>query len=334
MASIQKTKNGYRIQYYNRGNRLSATFPTQRECREWLAEQQHKASVPAARRVTVEALLNEYETKVTSLKRSRRNEEIRIAVLKKRYPVLMATTIGEVTKADIASWRDDMLATKSNRGGTVKSSTILRYWTTLHNAFEIAITDWGWILINPMKGVTRPKESRPRDRIILPAERDRILYVTGYTAEAMLDTVARRVAAAFLFSLETAMRAGEIRNLKWTDVSGRVARVADAKTRAGEREVPLSREALRLIEQAKKTNEDKETIFNLEAAQLDANFRKYRTKAGLSGFTFHDARATAITSLSKKLDILELAKAIGHKNLEMLMVYYRESAESLAAKLD
>ena len=33
------------------------------------------------------------------------------------------------------------------------------------------------------------------------------------------------------------------------------------------------------------------------------------------------------------LDVLSLARAIGHKDLKMLMVYYRKSAEDLAKML-
>ena len=55
--------------------------------------------------------------------------------------------------------------------------------------------------------------------------------------------------------------------------------------------------------------------------------------AAVEGFTFHDARATAITRLAKKVDVLTLARIVGHKNLSQLMVYYRESAEDIAKKL-
>lgn len=335
MASIQKTAKGYRIQYFNRGARLSASFPTKRECQEWLAAQEQQRDTPPSKRVTVHMLLTEYSEKVTAKKKSADQEAKVIIALQKRFPDLMTKNIGEVTKADISEWRDIMLNEASPRTGRKnKTSTVLRYWTVFNNAFEIAIKDWGWLTANPMKGVTRPKDQRPRDRIITANERDKLLYVMGYKEDSPLKNIAQRVAAVFLFAWETGMRAGEIRNLTFADISGRVAKVTDAKTDAGVREVPLSLKALKIIDQARLGHKGGETIFELRSDQLDANFRKYREKAGLEGFTFHDTRATAITHLSKKLDILELAKAIGHKNLDMLMVYYREPAESIAAKLD
>ena len=48
---------------------------------------------------------------------------------------------------------------------------------------------------------------------------------------------------------------------------------------------------------------------------------------------FHDSRAEAIWRLSKKLDVLELARVIGHRNLSSLLIYYCASAAKLAKRL-
>ena len=49
---------------------------------------------------------------------------------------------------------------------------------------------------------------------------------------------------------------------------------------------------------------------------------------------FHDSRHTAITRLAGKLDVLALARMVGHKDLRMLQIYYNESAEDMAKRLD
>ncbi|WP_161728038.1 tyrosine-type recombinase/integrase [Methylibium sp. T29] len=66
---------------------------------------------------------------------------------------------------------------------------------------------------------------------------------------------------------------------------------------------------------------------------MDALFRKARKTAGLEGFTFHDARATALTRMAKKVDVLQLARISGHKDIKMLMVYYRETSADIAKNL-
>ena len=48
---------------------------------------------------------------------------------------------------------------------------------------------------------------------------------------------------------------------------------------------------------------------------------------------FHDSRAEAIWRLSKKLDVMELARVIGHRDLKSLLIYYDASADELSAKL-
>lgn len=73
--------------------------------------------------------------------------------------------------------------------------------------------------------------------------------------------------------------------------------------------------------------------FALTGAQIDSLWRKYRDRAGIVGLRFHDLRHLAVTRLSKKLDILALARMIGHRNIKMLQVYYNESAESIAERL-
>lgn len=53
----------------------------------------------------------------------------------------------------------------------------------------------------------------------------------------------------------------------------------------------------------------------------------------VDGLTFHDLRHSAITRLAKKLDVLALAKMVGHRDLRQLMIYYNPSAEELAGRL-
>jgi integrase len=152
-----------------------------------------------------------------------------------------------------------------------------------------------------------------------------------HVAGVDLGKATARAFHAFLFAIETGMRAGEIAGLEWDGVNlgKRVARLTHTKN-GRPRDVPLSKEAVRLLE----VLPELEPVFGLSSRQLDALFRKVRDKAGADGLTFHDSRHAAITRLSKKLDVLALAKMVGHTDIKMLMVYYDESAEELARRLD
>lgn len=183
-----------------------------------------------------------------------------------------------------------------------------------------------------MKEVKRPAPPDHRERLISDDELERLLFALGYDVEETPKTITARVGAALLFAIETAMRAGEIAGLKWKDVfpDQKFLRVGAGKTAAAKRDVPLSTEALRIINQLPR---DGESVFGISTAQIDALFRKAKARAMIEGLHFHDSRAVAITRLAQRLDILTLARMVGHRDLRMLQVYYRESAEDIAKKL-
>jgi integrase len=104
-----------------------------------------------------------------------------------------------------------------------------------------------------------------------------------------------------------------------------VARVHRSKN-GRPRNVPLS-------EQARRVLADVAGAFDITVRQKDALFRKLCAKAGIEGLHFHDSRHTAITRLATKLTVLELARMVGHRDLNQLLVYYNESAEEIAKKL-
>ncbi|WP_282433170.1 tyrosine-type recombinase/integrase [Massilia oculi] len=68
-------------------------------------------------------------------------------------------------------------------------------------------------------------------------------------------------------------------------------------------------------------------------AILDALFRKAKKAAGIEGLTFHDTRHEAITRLAQKLDVLDLARMVGHTNINQLRTYYNPTAEDIASRL-
>ena len=76
-------------------------------------------------------------------------------------------------------------------------------------------------------------------------------------------------------------------------------------------------------------------VFGITSQVLDSLFRRHRDRAGLAGFTFHDARHTAATRLamSRKVDVLELCRIMGWKNPKQAMTYFNPTASQIAARL-
>lgn len=128
------------------------------------------------------------------------------------------------------------------------------------------------------------------------------------------------------------MRAGEICSLVATDIVGRTATLQQTKN-GTKRGVPLSRRAAELLLLLPEVP-PQEPLFGVTARSLDALFRKAKKRALIEDGTFHDTRHLAIPRLAKKLNVLDLARMVGHKYLRQLQLYYNETAELMAARLD
>ncbi|MCP5012241.1 MAG: site-specific integrase [Aestuariibacter sp.] len=181
-----------------------------------------------------------------------------------------------------------------------------------------------------MSTVSRPPEPPPRTRRPTEQEIKRLILASGYDYDTAPETIAAKTAACFLLAIETAMRAGEICALEWKNVHTNHVHLPMTKNGTS-RDVPLSSEAKRIINQMGGDG----LVWGITTRQLDANFRKLKKRAVIDGLTFHDSRREALTRLANKLDVMELAKVSGHKDLKILLqVYYAPTIGDLANKLD
>jgi integrase len=200
--------------------------------------------------------------------------------------------------------------------------------------FEHARKEWKWITHNPAKEIKRPSNPRPRDRRISLGEQMQMLKALKFELGQIPTRVSHHLATAFLFARETAMRKGEILSLTWDDVflSKRYVRLLDSKNGDG-RHIPLSKTAVALLEQQPRHDPQKR-CFPIPLNSSDALWRKARQRAQITDLHFHDTRHEAITRLAKKLDVLELARMVGHRDVRSLMIYYNATATELAERLD
>ncbi|AIL33120.1 tyrosine-type recombinase/integrase [Basilea psittacipulmonis] len=327
---IQPSGN-WRVRGKVRGTWYSKTLPTKRECKEWWEKLEERLSEQRGERSygkTLLQALERYAREVSIKKRGCRNEQIRIRKLIRDFPRLVATPLEDINIHDGHEWKNKRLA----QG--IKSSTLLKEYGLLSGVFRYCISEWFWLKEHPWQFLKLPQAPAHRQRIVRDEEIAIMCNALGYQADKPPLTTKARVACAMLFSLETGMRSGEICDLKWCDIKGRVAYIRQAKTDAGVRDVPLSLKAMEILKQLEPVTGEYDLVFKLYSPTRDALFRTAREKAGLSGFTFHDLRATACTRLSKKFTQLQLMKVMGHSDPRMLNVYYRESAEEMLDRLD
>jgi len=320
LASIQKHGTGWRAFVFRQGKRQSKVFPTKREAQDWAARAEYLilngAKVAAA--MSFGEVMARYASEVSPTKRGERWEVIRLDKLK-RDPIA-AKRLGDLSAPDFSNWRDKRLR-------EVSPASVKREMNLMSSVLTKARKDWGLIGANPMQDVSKPQAPPGRDRLVTDEELERLALSAGDD----LTNATARAFHAFLFSCETAMRAGEVVGLVWAriDLDKSTARLDKTKNGTA-RDVPLSKEAKRLLLALPR----QDPVFGLRSDQLDALWRKLRDRAGVDGLRFHDARHSGITRLAGKLGVLELARMVGHRDLKMLLVYYNETAESLAKKLD
>lgn len=335
MASITKQKTGWRVQISVKGQRDSGVYPTKAEAQAWAVEREAQMRRMATTGIntdkTCQDAFDRYGSTVSAQKRGKRWEVTRMIFLAKCKidgRPLGRMLLSEITSDTLAKWRDSRL-TGSDGRKPVKGSTINRDFGLLSNVFTTARAEWKWLAASPTSDVRRPAGEPARDRLITDEEMDHICQCLGYAGE--VRTKSDKVAVAFLFAIETAMRAGEICRLQRSLVRGNVAHLPAAINKNGsKRDVPLSARALGLLAQLPDNGDE---YFSMTSAQLDALFRKGRNAALVGDLTFHDTRHLAITRLARKLNILELARMVGHKDLKNLQIYYNETAEEIAKKL-
>jgi integrase len=330
MASIKKTTGGWRAQLYVKGRRDSGVFATKAEATAWAVDREADLRRMVETGIdtdkTLQDAFDRYHRDVSPTKRGEDrakwegNRLRAIAGHQIDGVALGKRMLSDVTSDILGKWRDERLK-------SVASSTVNRDFALLSNVFAIARREWKWIVSSPTTDVRRPTDPAPRDRRFSADEIERLCLALGYDGKSV-ESKSEAVAVAMLFAIETAMRAGEICALTPDAVKGGVAHLPRTKN-GTKRDVPLSPRASELLKQLPKA----ETCFGITASSLDALFRKAKTRAGVADLTFHDTRHEAITRLAKKLNVLELARMVGHRDLKMLQIYYNETAEEIGKKL-
>lgn len=332
MASFTACKAGYRVQIKVGKVRDSGTFRTLREAKTWAAAREaeirsQKGREPAELH-TVSDMLREYIKRVSTGKRGERTEALRLKAFERDFPELAALTLAEFKTPQLVQWRDARLK-------NVKPGSVVRDINLIRNVFYTARDEWHWLSHNPFTGFKVPQEGAPRERRVDPWKEVRpICRALGYVTGRAPQTKSQEVALAFLVALRSAMRAGEVLQLGRAncDLKKRVATVTHKMQHVTgkPRAIPLTRHAVRLLEPVA----ERERFFTIDSASLDALFRKAKARLKIEGLHFHDSRAEALTRLARRVDVLTLSKISGHTDLRMLSaVYYRESAEDIAARI-
>ena len=313
MAYIDKNQRGKWVAQINRnGQRFSKSFATKREAQAWAMEQEAKAKREReGQGFTFGDAVTKYSAEVSSKKDGAVWEKRRLNAMLAHFGA--DTELVEIDTPQVAQWRDKRLQ-------TVSGSTVVREANILRNLFNVARDEWKWMKHSPFAGARLPEENQPRQTVWGWRDIRRVLRAprVGKTAEMQI---------AFHIALRTAMRLGEVlaapQNFDGNKKVVTLVSVVGARKTEQVSRIPIGRIASKLLAV--------QPSFTVEANEGSVLFSKLCRELLIKGLTFHDTRATALTHLAKKVDVMTLAKISRHKDLNLLMnTYYRPKASDIA----
>ena len=282
-----------------------------------------------ADRTTLAKAFERYYDEILPRKKSAKFEEYRIRAL---CDVFGDKTLSKLSSSDIAKWRTN----EENRG--IAPSTILKSFALISHLYNTAKKEWGINVNNPIANVKKPIVRNARDRLLSDEEETRLFNAINNRGKQLRVSLNIWLYPITILAIETAARQSELLSLKWKDVNlkDRVAKlrgIDGRETKNGDpfREVPLSPKAIKVLIELPKSIDGR--VFATTQEAIRQSFTRAVKRAKIENFHFHDLRHIATSRLAQKLDVLELARVTGHKDLKMLLRYYHAKPKDLAKKL-
>ena len=326
MATIRKRGDRYQVQIRRSGLKpLAKSFLKHSDALEWARHMEVKAdrcdlpvSFTDIKNIKVKDILIRYRDTVCIKKKSYETEQYIIdAFLRTRIANL---GLIQVTPADFYTYREKRLR-------TVKPATVNREFGVYKHAFDTALAEWDFPKFqNPLANIKKLKMNNGRDRRLQEGELERI-------EQAALKTKNPYIMPIVFFAIETAMRRGEILNIRHSDIdyTARTLHIPFAKN-GHSRTIPLTVRAIEILESMNTLESNK--VFPITANALRLSWVRLIARAEIKGLCFHDLRHEAVSRLFERgLSIPEVALISGHRSFVMLNRYTHLRAEDIVKKL-
>ncbi len=288
-----------------------------------------------AESTTLAEILDRYEKEVTPRKRGKGEDSI---IRWWRASPLGSRTMASIRSKDVA----DVVKRKEDEG--VGPRTVFGHLALLTHVFNLARKEWGMeSLSNPAECVRRPRQPQARERRLVDDEESRILDAA--------KTYGGEIRHIIRWAVETAMRRGEIAEMRWEHLNKKNSVLLIPQTKNGTpRRVPLSSRAFTVLDALPRRIDGR--VWSMRPDSISQAFERVVTaartayeqeckKAGrepdkklLKDLRFHDLRHEATSRLFEKgLNPMEAAAITGHKTLQMLKRYTHLRAEDLVERL-
>jgi integrase len=303
------------------------TFNTKGESEAWARRVESEMDAGAwldrseGDRTTLGDALGRYLVEITPGKAPATVVNERARILRLQDTALARYALSRLTGRDVADYIRERLR-------TVKPASVVSELAIVSHVYTVAMSAWGMAyLVNPvpLARTALPPTAPGRNRRLEDGEQ-----------QQLLDVASPIIAKVIRFALATAMRRSEIAGLRWDQVNTKLRTALLPKTKNGEaRSVPLSPDALKVLEDLSKPFDKRQSVFGLDVEGISSGWKRARTAAGIRGLRFHDLRHEAISRLFEEtdLDSMEIMAITGHKTPQMLARYTHLRAHRLADRL-
>ena len=311
VASIRKRNGLWQAQVRSRKHgSISKSFHKKSDAVAWATGQEALMQTGRwkkqdQRNVTVKDLMENYLNKVTPTKRGAAPETRRLKRLLKDR-ALMNIRLEKIEPHHFATFRDKRL--KDGNRACQYDLVLLRH------AWNIACIEWGWSLKqNPISLIRMPKSNPPRERRLRNGEYEKLKIAAHGSRTWYLWPIID-------IAIETAMRRGEILNLKWKNIDWKNRRALLPITKNGRsRWVPLGENSLNHIGNLPTVGE---AIFPISDSAFRQAWDRLRQRANIQDLTFHDLRHEAISrKFEIGMSIPEVMAISGHRTAGQLFRY-------------
>ena len=314
MATLRKRNDKWHVQIRRKDYpSQTKSFVSKKTAEKWIRETEnridkgylHQSSEKLS--LTLKELIIRYIANVLVKKKGCVNETIILKAFM-RQPFVNKPIL-HITAEDFAQYRDQRLE-------HVKPASLLRELCIVQHLYSTAKKEWGFDIPNHIRNIQKPKLNNRRERRLTKEEYEFIITDNNHTTLRRIIVVA----------IETAMRRGEILNIKPEHIKGQTLLIPETKN-GHPRTIPLTKRALYILENT-------QLPFSMSANAVRLAWDKLKKKGNIKDLHFHDLRHEAISRFFEKgLSIPEVALISGHKDVRMLFRYTHLRPEDILKKI-